>query len=602
MKKDPFWAEFPDCMTFQQIKDVYVADFVNMDSIVNHNHHFIWGLRGSGKSMLLKYIEASCQANSVKELAKQQFASHPIIPIYVKVLPATIRSSELDIMGVDFAARLSEHILIMSISRQVFKIIRGFNDIDKVKLHDYAESVVKDCFGIGVERIIERADRDYDIKQNPIKWIDHICELDLTNLATIIGNSNKNLGSVNLDCVANYDSFFLPFLKITKELIGLDNLCFYILIDDAGNTYEFQQEVLNDWIARRDHNIVSFKIAAVRAEYITFNTRGNGTIQIGNDYDETCLDVVYLNTTKFKDKLKKVVRRRFNACGMSIDDVEKLYPMDSRTNKLIESETEKLRKEFEERPNELHEKFADYCSRRLMPRVYQAISDKKTKPVYSGFEVVVSVSSGIIRNFLKISKAMYDLAQPDEDGVIREIDPKIQNDVLCNFSKAFYLDIRKSTKPEEYKLLSSLENLIRAMGNYFRARLLMKDITEGRIFSFTINQTTLLDPKATRVLQLAEQKAYLLKSFYSGKDGYSGQEWYLFSRSLAPFFRLDPTALKGRVTFSADDIVFAIENPDEFVKMKIRNMKSDAEDVLKNQMSFDDYMNEEAEENDDEMF
>ena len=123
-----------------------------------------------------------------------------------------------------------------------------------------------------------------------------------------------------------------------------------------------------------------------------------------------------------------------------------------------------------------------------------------------------------------------------------------------------------------------MENLIRALGNYFRERLLTEDLTEGRIFSFTIRQIELLDYSERRVLQLAEQNDYLQKSFYSGKNRKSAEEWYLLSRRLAPFFKLDPTAIKGRVAFSNFDIQMAMNDPDRFVKVKIDKLRKKQSD------------------------
>ena len=137
-----------------------------------------------------------------------------------------------------------------------------------------------------------------------------------------------------------------------------------------------------------------------------------------------------------------------------------------------------------------------------------------------------------------------------------------------------------------------MENLIRALGNYFRERLLTEDLTEGRIFSFTIRQIELLDYSERRVLQLAEQNDYLQKSFYSGKNRKSVEEWYLLSRRLAPFFKLDPTALKGRVAFSSYDIQVAMNDPDKFVKEKMDKLRKNQLDKNNVQLELFDVYDE----------
>lgn len=587
MNTNPFSATYAEDISLQKIRDIYVDDFVDIRSVMNHSHHFIWGSRGSGKSMLMKYIEARCQTNTIDELKNQDFTDCPVVPISIRFGYCEFRSPDFEAIEVNYAATLTEHKLIMSIARQVINKIKCFGDIDKSKLIRYSKSVLRECFGPGVRSAVDIANSFFSVEEAPLDWIDYIFKTELDFVRDYIKNKPKNLSPEYLECVTGYEECLIPFLRLTKELFEIDELVFYILIDDAGRTHEFQQEVINSWLARRDHDIVSIKLTAVRAEYTTFDSRGGYPIQPIHDYIETYLDVVYCNKDDYKEKLKDVVIKRFKACGLQIENVESFYPMDKSIKDIIEVERDKLRKEYNERNSTSKEKFSDYCSRRLMPRVFQAISEKKKTPIYSGFEMVVAVSSGIIRNFLAVSARMYNATTPDTDGVVREIKPEDQHRILSNYSKEFYESIRKSPvgKPEESDLMADLENLIKAIGKLCRERLLRKDITEGRIFSFTITQSEKLSKREKRVLQLAEQKSYLQKSFYTGKDSKSILEWYLLSRSLAPFFRLDPTALKGRMTFSFDDISFAIENPEGFVKAKIRNMKIENINVMENQMS-----------------
>ena len=89
-------------------------------------------------------------------------------------------------------------------------------------------------------------------------------------------------------------------------------------------------------------------------------------------------------------------------------------------------------------------------------------------------------------------------------------------------------------------------------------------------------------------MQLAEQYDYLQKSYYSGKNGKVTENWYLLSRRLAPVFKIDPTALKGRVSFSVYDIQLAMRNPSDVVQGKIDKLKNSMQSQENSQINLFD--------------
>lgn len=572
MKINPFSNKYPENMSNELIKELFVNEFVDLSNILNHNHHFIWGARGSGKSMLFRYIEARCYADTVEELRKQSVGDWPIFPIYYKIANGTLRVSEFKLVDRNYAALLSEHVLIMSIVRLVLNKIKNFKDIEKKKKVDYVKNIVYILFDIEIERAVQCANKIVDMEQNPVEWLDIICEKEIQAIYGYLKNIYKEIEAGYKGTIVGYHDFLIPFLRLTKELIGIDNLVFYLLVDEAGRTYDFQQEILNGWIACRNHDILSIKLTAVKIEYKTFYTRDRWNIQNTHDFSETELNIVHYSINDYNRKIKKVIEKRFEAYNIKVDDIENFYPTDPDYQEVIAKQREELRKEYQECQSK--ETFGQYCSRRLMPKVYQYLSRKRLNPKYVGFDMLVATSSGIIRNFLEPSRMMYDAVIKEDEGQVQEIPIDVQDLKICKYSQDFFENIRCiSSDPQDTVILNKLENLIKALGNYFRERILTENLTEGRIFSFTIKHIEQLDFSEKRVLQLAEQNDYLQKSFYSGKNGKSSEEWYLLSRRLAPFFKLDPTALKGRVSFSSYDMKLAMEDPDLFVKSKIDKLR-----------------------------
>ncbi len=592
MNGNPFSNRYPENMSCAQIKELFVDEFVDLPNILNHNHHFIWGARGSGKSMLFRYIEACCHADSVKELKQQSLIECPVIPIYYKIASNTLRMVEFVLIDKNYAALLTEHMLIMSIVRLTLNNIKNYEDIQKENKITYVKQIVYDLFGMDVEESVICANKSRVVENEPLEWLDSICQHELNAVLNYLRSTHKNIDVDYHGCIVGYHDFLIPFFELTKDLIGVNNLVFYLLIDEAGRTYEFQQEILNGWIACRNHDVLSIKLTSVRAEYITFYTRDRWSIQNTHDFSETTLNIVHYSKEDYKRKIKKVVQKRFIAYGIEIDDIEKFYPIDSTYQNIIDSEKDKLEKEYVDCKTK--ETFSEYCSRRLIPKVFQYLSEKHKSPSYSGFEMLVATSAGIIRNFLEPSEMMYDaVTQQNKDLKVMYIPTNIQEEQINKYSEVFFNSIRNVAlgNSQDKNLLIKLENLIRALGKYFRARLLMEDLTEGRIFSFAIKQVEKLSYEERRVLQLAEQHDYLQKSFYSGKNGTNAEEWYLLSRKLAPFFKLDPTALKGRIVFSPLDIQTAMENPDQFVKMKMSKLqkrKEEKESEIYQMSLFDD--------------
>lgn len=578
MSINPFSNDYPENMSNELIKELFVDEFVDLFSVLSNNHHFIWGARGSGKSMLFRYIEACCYSDSVKGLEQQSLIDTPVIPIYYKIANNALRVAEFKLIDKNYAALLSEHILIMSIVRLTLNNIKKYKDIEKADKISYVKKIVYGFFSIEVENSLRCANIITKMEDEPLDWLDLICQKEVQAVYNYLKNIYKKIDFGYQGTIVGYHDFLIPFLKLTKELIGINNLVFYLLIDEAGRTYEFQQEILNGWIACRNHDLLSLKLTSVKIEYVTFYTRDKWAIQNTHDYSETDLSIVRYSISDYKGKVKKVIQKRFDAYKIKIDDVEKFFPFDESYQKLINQERDKLKKEYEKCLTK--ESFGEFCSRRLMPKVYQYLSKNRLKPRYMGFDILVATSSGIIRNFLEPSRMMYGavMNQSKEDKIL-EIPVNIQEEKIYKYSKDFYEKIRCiSSDPQDNVVLKKLENLIRALGNYFRGRLLTENLTEGRIFSFTIRHIEHLDYSERRVLQLAEQNDYLQKSFYSGKNRNSAEEWYLLSRRLAPFFKLDPTALKGRVGFSSFDIQMAMNDPDRFVKDKIDKLRKKRSD------------------------
>jgi hypothetical protein len=206
----------------------------------------------------------------------------------------------------------------------------------------------------------------------------------------------------------------------------------------------------------------------------------------------------------------------------------------------------------------------------------------KSSPSYSyaGFDQLVHVSSGIIRNFLQAAADMYGEVEARSNGKpITFIPTNIQNSVVRNQSDAFLFDTFKKMRDDESEeapdkdLLMKLFNLIRALGGTFRQSLL-SDRAERRVFSIAFSDTP--NENIREVLSLGEQLGYFHVSAIGNKDGTGRTPLYILSRMLAPHFNLDPTSFAGYLFVTSDRIEEAMHNPDAL----LRRVKRDGADSI----------------------
>ena len=189
MSVNPFSNDYPENMSNELIKELFVDEFVDLADILNSNHHFIWGARGSGKSMLFRYIEACCYSDSAKGLEQQSLIDIPMIPIYYKIANNALRVAEFKLIDKNYAALLSEHILIMSIVRLTLNNIKRYKDIEKEDKINYVKKIVYGFFSIEVESSLQRANMITSMEEEPLEWLDLICQKEVQAVYNYLKNT-----------------------------------------------------------------------------------------------------------------------------------------------------------------------------------------------------------------------------------------------------------------------------------------------------------------------------------------------------------------------------------------------------------------------------
>ncbi|MCJ7634159.1 hypothetical protein MUP77_17445 [Candidatus Bathyarchaeota archaeon] len=253
-------------------------------------------------------------------------------------------------------------------------------------------------------------------------------------------------------------------------------------------------------------------------------------------------------------------------------DIRHFLPNDPVQQRRLEELKQETGKEWEQKGKPGRR--GDYITRYSIARLFQELKKARKRRNYAGFENIIHLSSGIVRDFLEPCYLMFarllDQGKNPED--IKEIPPALQDQVLFEYSEEFVIhkfqSIRRGLPIERWNEVDALATLITSLGKLFFERLHDPDAREVRLFSFTVRGQ--ISPEIERVLQLGLDYRYLQLRSYSTKEGGGRERWYILNRRVCPAYKLDPTGFEGRISIKADLLKIACEDTDRFVKMRLK--------------------------------
>ncbi|MFW9875130.1 MAG: hypothetical protein ACFFG0_18650, partial [Candidatus Thorarchaeota archaeon] len=184
---------------------------------------------------------------------------------------------------------------------------------------------------------------------------------------------------------------------------------------------------------------------------------------------------------------------------------------------------------------------------------------------YAGFNNIVHLSSGIVRQFLDICSFLYDLQNKEKDGIDYisiEKQKKGIKDYADHFLernvRSYYLEASYSEGLEDIKKYNDLYNLIEILGNFYRKRLLESDKADARLFSFTLKDPQ-NEPYFVKLLNLGITCNCFHDYWYSTKKGIGRIKVYAFNRILCVRYSLDPTSFRGRIELTVAQLKNALK-------------------------------------------
>jgi len=594
LSENPFAVHSPDALDTvpaDRIVGLFVEEFTDVDTVKQRKHTFIWGSRGSGKTFTLRYLEPDCQFLTYESPEEFLNLDDAFVAIYTPCKKGEIDKSEFDLMDELQTNTLSEHLLNMKVTEQIiFTISKQFPEgyVDKSQATEFAQDIVKFFDAGSISDSKSDADEYSDIDEEPFEWIRELIKSEKRRIAeylrtyTIEGDDARYTGATS-----GYHDYLLPMIKSTRKMLELNTAPIYILVDDAFHLNESQQQIINTWIANRDQGVLCIKVSSSRHRYETFKTTSGGRIEHPHDFTEVNIEERYTqNTDRYSKKVERIANKRLETSDVPAEDIRNFLPKSETEEKLFEEIKERTKEEWEEvgKPG----RQSDYVQRYAKARLFQELANRKNEKSYAGFENIVHISSGVVRNFLDPCYLMFN-KQKSKGGIgpqdIEQIPPSVQNEVLRDYSEQFLQQEPKRQKKDletgKESLLEKLTLMVRTLGEVFYERLHDENSREPRLFSFTTKDKVPENSELNEVLELGTRMQYFHLGTYSSKEGGGREDWYILNRRFAPMFKLDPTGFEGRIRLSSQDLELAYKDPSTF--------KENVIDMAEDQSSLQDY-------------
>jgi len=581
--KNPFVVYSPEYIAPENFRGTFVKENTYINGLESPNDVFVKGVRGSGKSTLLHYLEFShrlyfCDNDLKKYFEETQ--NNPFVGVYIHIVD--------DLLGTTRYSLLEKNQLVEShnvqmlcmtdlISTIVHKSIQAFLSAKPMveRIRSLDTEPFRDFYG----RITSNIFRD---NGTGYRLPDEVENSEILNvLSEVFQKNRREITFYSYDKFqmkdCRYQGFHLEqlllfeFVKGLKKILNLDDCAIYLLFDNAEDATKQMQICINELVKSRNHKDICIKLAIKSGAHWDLNG-----IQWPHDYSQIDIDELYsTNHTVYYKRVKEIAQKRLDIAGFQGVTIEDFLPPSKDEEDLLNKIKARLKETFKQEYKEkLSQQIelppeAEFISNRVnkyaQAELFREL--KRRSKSYAGFENIAHLSSGIIRQFLDICSKMYDeeVKSNSSTEMIKRISLSCQNRVIKDYADEF-IDALYNTAQgfqeqgdtEKAKKCYHLHSLIEALGKNYKRRLLMENMREPRVFTFTLKDED-KDPYIIELLNVGVYENYFQRYWYSSKSGIGKYNGYVFNRRLCPRYGIDHTSFRGRIELTALVLRNAIE-------------------------------------------
>ncbi len=588
---NPFAVQTPEDIEAADVVSLFVEEFTDFHKIPKIGHTFLNGSRGSGKSMIFRYLEPDCQCIALKKAVNKL----PFLGIYVPIKNTDLKLTELArLENMNANLILNEHFMTAYIAIKVLSALKKAPVVDDSD-RSFA-AALKDFCARTFLKLLRRAGWHepppdvpessgfYDCLDIMIDLLERIYYEVIAYLRQVAFADSPISYSGPL---FGYLDFLSPVINGLKKLPFMPKGPIFLMIDDADNLNLTQTMILNSWVSYRTSAEISLKIST-QMNYKTFRTFSNHRIDTPHDYSEVNFADIYTSQkNRYRERVWEIIKKRLAVHKIDVSP-EDFFPRDKEQEEKIQQIANDLRAKWETegRGNRPSDDVLRYARPTFMASLAGA-SKSAASYSYAGFEQLTHISSGVVRFFLEPASLMFGAQRSrNKRKPVTFISPSIQNSIITEQAEHFLVsEFDKIIKDEvcqgvEPNLLKKLRNIIHALGGVFRY-ILLSDASERRVFSIAFSDGP--DDEVRQVLDLGYRYGYFHRATIGNKEGTGRTLLYILSRRLAPFFKLDPTSFAGYKFVTNAVIREAMANPKSFLnKMESRRIEEYLNDPQRN--------------------
>lgn len=564
LTNNPFKVFSPERMSAIDAVDLFV-EVSEFNKVQDQGNTMLNGPRGSGKSMLFRYLMPDCQ----KIARGVPVCDLPFFAVLVSVKNTEPDITEFRRLDDDQYTKtiLSDHLLTSFVSSKLFQALIDAAPADAKQpwidaTMDFYMKVLEQfrlCgakFGPGppltdCRRILKRCKE--------------LCERSYTDMTGYAKRLPFGTTAAPYDgALCDYSTFLFPVIESAQTLPYLPDAAFYLLIDDAGYLSLDQTKVLNSWIATRNESIVSIKIST-QYDYQTFSTFSGRQIQSPHDFQVISIADVYTSrNSTYVANVTQMVNRRLEKAGIKVD-AKRFFPKDEEQESRIRAIGDDLRRSWHQRRRGYRP--SDDVLRYARPDFIRSLGGaaKSTSTYsYAGFEQLVHISSGQVRYFLEPAAVMYDEQKATLlSDRVAFIPPGTQDSVIRSEAESLMFKDDGVAAEVPKSAIERLRNLIRFLGGLFFQKLISTD-AERRVFSVAVSGDP--DKDVLEIFEMGVIYGYFHRSSIGNKEGTGRTRLYVLTRRLAPHFKLDPSAFSGYQFITNSRLRHAMNAPDSVLR------------------------------------
>lgn len=568
---NPFSIKTPETLTPENIASLFVDVFSDFPRILAQEHTFIQGARGTGKSMMLRYLEPLVQlaARQVSEVSELKHFS-----VHVPIKTANYSLAELERLDGAPYWLLAEHLLILNASYHIASSVANLFSADEYRDNLEAKEYIKSVIDlIGSSGGLTESSDNNDLRSLP-----RLFSRERAAAKTYVGRLSFIKDMVPYEgAIFSYEDFFLPYIRLTKELSFSPNGPIFLMLDDADNLPLRMQQILNDWVSYRTTNDICLKVS-VQKKYKTWRTSQGILIESPHDYADIDINTFYTSKqySNYYDRIEKIVHRRLEVAGFENTNPVDFFPSNDSQDKALSEIAKKIKLGWENGEKVSSRKSDDVRRYAVSEYLKLLAKDKKTNMYsYAGFRTLVDLSSGMVRFFLESASRMYSELQSNYSASsFDHIPTDVQDRVLYKWSEEYALAELDKIKSDEssksivnLRKVERLKRLINSFGECFQKKLVSSD-SERHFISFMVTKETSYEVQ--EVLDLAIEWGYLTVKTMARKEGAGRNLVYTMNRRLAPHFKLDPSGYAAHMSVTPEHLLLAIENPRAFISARLK--------------------------------